>query len=298
MPKSVPPAVRMQMEAESPALLQLTVWQLAFENVFGVPLLPLRTIVDRLDRGGIDVGDGKGMKLYQALSMGRSETKTQGGLEIGTMNVEVPNCTLTIYLGGDTTVDSTLGRLALDGWLDCAKLTFYWLDVSTYTAFQEGVWTVQGIVSVTPEKVTLRLEDALAAAMVCLPRCVVQEQCNNRLFDPVCGVVALSKRDSNAALGGSTTTMYISASQPDEYYTLGHVVFTDGQNQSVSRVVAKHYLGRVWFMSPFPYAVQPGDGYFIWPGCDKTYSTCKEKFLNENNYRGFPNVPRPEVMLP
>jgi uncharacterized phage protein (TIGR02218 family) len=34
-----------------------------------------------------------------------------------------------------------------------------------------------------------------------------------------------------------------------------------------------------------------GDGFTVTAGCDKSVKTCKAKFDNEVNFRGFPHVP-------
>ncbi len=40
-----------------------------------------------------------------------------------------------------------------------------------------------------------------------------------------------------------------------------------------------------------------GDQFRIVAGCDKQFSTCKEKFDNVANFRGFPHVPGNDFML-
>ena len=42
---------------------------------------------------------------------------------------------------------------------------------------------------------------------------------------------------------------------------------------------------------PMPYTVQVGDGVTAIAGCDKTSETCKDKFSNLINFRGFPTIP-------
>src|SRR5690606_26683406 len=35
----------------------------------------------------------------------------------------------------------------------------------------------------------------------------------------------------------------------------------------------------------------PGDAFTIVAGCDKRFQTCKAKFANQLNFRGFPHLP-------
>ena len=39
------------------------------------------------------------------------------------------------------------------------------------------------------------------------------------------------------------------------------------------------------------FAVAAGDGFTIRAGCDKQFATCKAKFGNGANFRGFPHMP-------
>ena len=43
--------------------------------------------------------------------------------------------------------------------------------------------------------------------------------------------------------------------------------------------------------------VAEGDNFLIVTGCDKQFSTCREKFANTMNFRGFPHVPGNDFML-
>ncbi|MFD0915860.1 DUF2163 domain-containing protein [Pseudahrensia aquimaris] len=46
---------------------------------------------------------------------------------------------------------------------------------------------------------------------------------------------------------------------------------------------------RLWDLPPEPIA--PGDGFELVAGCDKRFTTCKAKFANHLNFRGFPHMP-------
>jgi cell wall-associated NlpC family hydrolase len=43
--------------------------------------------------------------------------------------------------------------------------------------------------------------------------------------------------------------------------------------------------------------MQPGDAFTIRPGCDKSFATCRAKFANSINFRGFPYVPGTDQVL-
>lgn len=46
---------------------------------------------------------------------------------------------------------------------------------------------------------------------------------------------------------------------------------------------------------PLPALPAPGDTFTAYQGCDYTLATCRSKFANEANFRGFPFVPAPEA---
>ena len=40
-----------------------------------------------------------------------------------------------------------------------------------------------------------------------------------------------------------------------------------------------------------------GDGFVIRAGCDKRLETCRDRFANVLNFRGFPNIPGQDAVL-
>jgi uncharacterized phage protein (TIGR02218 family) len=48
---------------------------------------------------------------------------------------------------------------------------------------------------------------------------------------------------------------------------------------------------------PALYSIELDDAFTIRPGCDKTFATCRAKFDNAVNFRGFPHVPGTDQVL-
>ncbi len=48
---------------------------------------------------------------------------------------------------------------------------------------------------------------------------------------------------------------------------------------------------------PMGYAIEVGDAFRIYPGCDKRFETCKARFANVLNFRGEPYVPGTDEVL-
>ena len=86
------------------------------------------------------------------------------------------------------------------------------------------------------------------------------------------------------------------ANYPSNYFTKGKLTFTTGANASAHLEIRKHLKesaeGAVILLwQPPPYAIEIGDGFRVVAGCNKTFTTCRNKFQNEFNFRGFPHMP-------
>lgn len=84
-------------------------------------------------------------------------------------------------------------------------------------------------------------------------------------------------------------------SYDDGWFTGGHLVWTGGANSGRSMEVKRHTLAgsaatiELWRSMPEP--IDAADTFDIVAGCDKTFPTCKAKFDNVVNFRGFPHMP-------
>ena len=89
-----------------------------------------------------------------------------------------------------------------------------------------------------------------------------------------------------------------SRTEADGYFNYGDLTWTSGNNNG-QRAIVKKYLqsgGNFELMLPAGKNIQVGDTYSLVAGCDKKPSTCKNKFNNFINFRGFPHIPgRDEV---
>ncbi len=75
------------------------------------------------------------------------------------------------------------------------------------------------------------------------------------------------------------------------WFSQGTVAWNSGLNGGRIEEVKFHGGGSVELWQAASFAVSPGDSFTIRAGCDKQFSTCKSKFLNTNNFRGFPHLP-------
>ncbi|MCC7546199.1 MAG: DUF2163 domain-containing protein [Burkholderiales bacterium] len=77
----------------------------------------------------------------------------------------------------------------------------------------------------------------------------------------------------------------------DGYFDHGKVTFISGLNTGLSMEVKLYQVGALELHLPMPYAIEPGDLYEVTPGCDKLFATCRDRYGNQNNFRGEPHLP-------
>lgn len=81
-------------------------------------------------------------------------------------------------------------------------------------------------------------------------------------------------------------------------FARGIVSFTTGANAGLSAMVKDHLAGgELVFWQGLVRDLQPGDAFEVTAGCDKRFPTCRDRFANAANFRGFPFIPAPEFVL-
>ena len=82
-----------------------------------------------------------------------------------------------------------------------------------------------------------------------------------------------------------------------DYWDGGLVTWTGGVNNGRMMEIGTFASGGVFTLYlPMPVAIAPGDTYSLQPGCDKSFSTCKNRYNNVNNFRGEPNIPGTDIV--
>lgn len=124
--------------------------------------------------------------------------------------------------------------------------------------------------------------------------------CDRRLGDALCGI-DLSRpefRDAGVVSAVIDAQRFVVSGiegRPRGWFDGGELVWTSGANAGVRGQVKTHLATasgatlELWLTPPMPLA--PGDGLAVTAGCDKTLETCRVKFDNILNFRGFPHMP-------
>lgn len=126
--------------------------------------------------------------------------------------------------------------------------------------------------------------------------------CAADLGDVRCGVTLTPAEATAAASDGrQALTATGLGAWPDGHFTSGRLVFTAGANLGFATEVKRHAAGgglvvlQLWQLPPAPIAA--GDAFTVTPGCDKSFATCRAKFGNGINFRGFPHLPGNDFII-
>ncbi len=132
-----------------------------------------------------------------------------------------------------------------------------------------------------------------------------QAGCDADLGDTRCGVSLASPAfqatgsviDSD---GGLTMTLNITGFA-DGWFDGGVLRFTSGANAGARVAIKSHRAvaggTQVSVWTPLAGASAANDFVVVTAGCDKSFTTCRAKYANPQNFRGFPHMPGNDVVL-
>jgi len=117
------------------------------------------------------------------------------------------------------------------------------------------------------------------------------------LYDSNCGL-----NSSDFAINGSIkfgsdrfTIVDSSLIQPDGHFTFGYLEITSGAMSGLKRTIDESFTGILNLSRPLTQEPLTGTTFTVYPGCDRTLKTCKDKFTNDM-FAGQPFIPVPEVL--
>jgi len=130
--------------------------------------------------------------------------------------------------------------------------------------------------------------------------------CDADVGDARCGVnCTLAAYKGNGTVAATTDARRFTASglgsYADGWFTGGKVTWLTGANAGRSMEVKRHNLSstaasfELW--QAMSEAVAAGDTFAVTVGCDRTFKTCKAKFANGANFRGFPYIPGNDALI-
>lgn len=124
--------------------------------------------------------------------------------------------------------------------------------------------------------------------------------CDAELGDRRCGVDVLSADyRATGVVAATDGREWLTVSGLDAYasgwFGQGRVTWTSGARDGLTDVVGGDRADgagrRLTLLPRGGAAIEPGDGFVVTAGCDKAFGTCRAKFDNGINFRGFPHLP-------
>jgi uncharacterized phage protein (TIGR02218 family) len=125
-------------------------------------------------------------------------------------------------------------------------------------------------------------------------------RCDAVLGDARCGIdLSLPQYRAEGAVAAirDTTRLVLSGigDFPANFFAHGKLTFVDGANAGLSVDVDNHVAvsarTQVTLWLPLDTMPDADDRIVLTAGCDKAFATCRTKFANPENFRGFPHMP-------
>ncbi len=185
------------------------------------------------------------------------------------------------------------------GLYDNARLTLYlvdWTDVSDRDVIFAG-----SVGEVSRGRTEFKAEmRGLSHALNQERGRIYQRSCDADLGDSRCTVDLTSPTyKGSGVVDGVATNHTFSASglgsYQDGWFTGGKVTWVTGGNAGAIMEIKFHVNNgaevsfELWETMPFDIVV--GDTFSVTAGCDKSLATCRDRFNNVPNFRGFPYIP-------
>lgn len=276
---------------ECAALLQTS------RTVHMVELLTL-TLIDgtALRWAGTDVAVSYGGNTWvPGPIIERDQIKSQTGISVSSLN-------LTLHVNDSITVlGLPLLQAARRGVLDGASVLIQKAFTDNPANPLAGtVHLFEGrVADIEINSTTARLEVKSFTELLDtqVPLDVYQASCLNTLYGTACGLTKSANALNLSVAAGTTLQKLVCSVTGSGTYDLGELVFTSGVNAGVRRAVKSHTAGQLLLSFPLPDAPSVGDTFTVYKGCDKTLTTCRNKFSNAVHFRGFPFVPAPETAV-
>ena len=87
----------------------------------------------------------------------------------------------------------------------------------------------------------------------------------------------------------------------DGWFSLGRLLWSSGANAGLAIEIKEHRLAagevRLTLWQAMAEPIATGDAFTVTAGCDKRFATCRARFANTNNFRGFPLIPGNDFLL-
>lgn len=223
-----------------------------------------------------------GATWFSVAGFSASAVKTAGDLSADVLEVEA-----ALDASGITAQSIEAGL-----W-DFARVEFYRFDWANPSAGAEYLRRGEiGQIRVRDGQVVVELRGLAQALQTTVGR-ITAVPCDADLGDARCKVNLAALTVAGTVTGVTSRQQFTASAltQADGYFAYGKVTWLTGANAGASMEVrSSTNAGVIVLQLPLNAAIVAGDTFNITPGCDKTLATCRDKFSNVTNHRGFPHV--------
>lgn len=235
----------------------------------------------------------------QTITLKGTICEKDAGMEASSVEERLGLNTNTSEISGALQSELITEEAIRTGLLDRAKVSTYvvnWQDSSQY--FLDQVFLVGDI---TREDGHFRMElRSLSSQLEQTKGNHFIKKCQADLGDLKCKVNLSSATYTSTGLierVRSPVIFWVSGLNEFEnaWFRAGGMTFQTGENAGLKVEISEHIRSdgitvlHLW--QPMPKSVSVGDEFTITAGCNKSLTTCSEKFSNTLNFRGFPHMP-------
>ncbi len=231
-----------------------------------------------------------------ALEISGLKFKKSVGLTVDEQNVTL-SATRDMLINGRPWFDEIANGLLDNAWIRRERVFAQdWnsTPAGSLILFEGIVSTIEALTSTRCE---LKVKSPLSLLNQPMPRNSWQVSCLHTLFDSGCTLSRAAFQATGQVGAGSTVQSINWSGATSGYYWQGTLQFTSGPNAGLTRTIKLATGTQLWLHLPLPWVPVTGDSFFAWPGCDKTYTTCKNRFNNTANNRSFPYIPAATISL-
>lgn len=225
----------------------------------------------------------KGIKCEPQSGMNSSEAHSKLGLSISGSEIE-----------GALVSDRIREEDIENGLYDDALVETYlvnWSEPAEHLFLQS--WTI-GKITRSGEKFVTEIKGAAAAYDKIHGRRILR-QCDAELGDQRCGILSRDPRYHACGVIVAVDGMDMEVSGLEnhaaDWFLHGVFTWVSGRNKNAKSKVTLHRSHLIRLRDEPVFAVEAGDEFEVLAGCDKSFATCKAKFFNSVNFRGFPHLP-------
>lgn len=232
---------------------------------------------------------------YEAQA-GFSASEIESSLGLSVDNLEAAGALNSDHLSEARLLAGDFDNATVEVWL------VNWQDVSQRLLMRKG-----NLGEVTHGSLGFQAELRGLAHVLNQPKGrIFQFGCDAVLGDARCGVDLGDPQFSTSCVVTSAEDnrrLVVSGAESfaEKWFAKGTANFTVGANAGRTGEIKFHRwagagtLIELW--QPMPHDIQAGDTLLLKAGCDKQFTTCKAKFANALNFRGFPHIPGDDFVL-